>query len=318
MEQQLLVDLFNQYNERVAAIYERLVSESDDLQEDQEVSFLQEVETQIQAEAASWLDESILLSGQSTSPRTILATFVDPEAATALFLTAARICDHDVPAFVTRQLLAAGPAAIAELSRAVLDAPWSAVQQWTEPDSGKQPDLSDTGLASAEFEFQAVAISRGLEWLATQADPRLHEGILEKFCATEAIDELMESAVRTYFIRVGPPVLPLILDRLNTALASHQSISGPLEQVLLLLVDIGKRQRSPAIFNCLRACFRIMPDKMIGAICLADYGDPRGIAALKSWLDQHIQNINKPLYLELVAAIKKLGGDISDIGNPFY
>ena len=60
-----------------------------------------------------------------------------------------------------------------------------------------------------------------------------------------------------------------------------------------------------------------MEHKVIAAICLGDYGDGRAVPLLKSYLDRHIREIDRQFFYETISAIKRLGGDISDIQDPF-
>ena len=58
----------------------------------------------------------------------------------------------------------------------------------------------------------------------------------------------------------------------------------------------------------MRTAFRRAEDKQVAALCLGDFGDPRGIAVLRSWLDSHPET-SRTVRLEIIAAIKRLGGE---------
>ena len=70
-------------------------------------------------------------------------------------------------------------------------------------------------------------------------------------------------------------------------------------------------------FACLRSCFRGMQHKVIGAICLGDYGDPKGISVLKGYLDRNAGTFDRQEFYEILSSIKRLGGSIQDVHDPF-
>lgn len=60
-----------------------------------------------------------------------------------------------------------------------------------------------------------------------------------------------------------------------------------------------------------------MDHKVIASICLGDYGDGRAVPLLKSYLDRNVSTIDRQFFYETISAVKRLGGDISDIQDPF-
>jgi hypothetical protein len=60
-----------------------------------------------------------------------------------------------------------------------------------------------------------------------------------------------------------------------------------------------------------------MRHKVIGAICIGDYGDPRGISVLKGYLDRNPGGFDRQEFYEILSSIKRLGGTTSDIHDPF-
>ena len=57
---------------------------------------------------------------------------------------------------------------------------------------------------------------------------------------------------------------------------------------------------------------------VIAVICIGDYGDPRGIALLKGYLDRTVHTIDRETFYEALSAIRRLGGEINDIQDPFH
>ena len=60
-----------------------------------------------------------------------------------------------------------------------------------------------------------------------------------------------------------------------------------------------------------------MEHKVIASICLGDYGDGRAVTLLKSYIDRHMHEIDRQFFYETLSSIKRLGGDIKDIQDPF-
>ena len=60
-----------------------------------------------------------------------------------------------------------------------------------------------------------------------------------------------------------------------------------------------------------------MDHKVIASICHGDYGDGRAVPLLKGYLDRHVHEIDRQFFYETLSAIKRLGGDITDIEDPF-
>ena len=48
-----------------------------------------------------------------------------------------------------------------------------------------------------------------------------------------------------------------------------------------------------------------------------DYGDGRAIPMLKGYVNRNKDTISRDLFYEIMSAVQNLGGDISDIEDPF-
>ncbi len=72
----------------------------------------------------------------------------------------------------------------------------------------------------------------------------------------------------------------------------------------------AQRQRA---YELLRRAFREMPHKQIAVICLGDFADPRAIVLLRSWLERHAGQVDKPLFLEICSTVSRLGGETEDL-----
>jgi HEAT repeat protein len=52
-------------------------------------------------------------------------------------------------------------------------------------------------------------------------------------------------------------------------------------------------------------------------ICLGDLGTLSAIPLLRSYIEDHHETIDRSLYLEIISAIKRLGGSTEDLPRPF-
>ena len=84
-----------------------------------------------------------------------------------------------------------------------------------------------------------------------------------------------------------------------------------------MLTEIGKQHKTEEIYQTLRHAFRYMNNKIYAVICLAEYGDDRAVAMFKNYINRNQQTIERDLFYEMMSAIQNLGGDISDIQDPF-
>jgi len=161
---------------------------------------------------------------------------------------------------------------------------------------------------------QAVAI--GAAFLKLLGDWENADGlaaVLDGFTALNQPDERIADAIRYYIVALdGQAILP-VMDLIGQELERQQDLRPAAEYLLIALTDLGKTEPSDELFSCLRSCFRKMNHKTIGAICLGDYGDGRGIAVLKGWLDSHPEIRDRQLIGEILSSIRRLGGDISDL-----
>ena len=60
-----------------------------------------------------------------------------------------------------------------------------------------------------------------------------------------------------------------------------------------------------------------MTNKIYAVICLMEYGDGRAIPMLKGYVNRNKHSIDRDLFYEIMSAVQNLGGDISDIEDPF-
>jgi hypothetical protein len=141
------------------------------------------------------------------------------------------------------------------------------------------------------------------------------EPVLNRFCAIAEPDEYLADGFKTYAVSFGEQITSELIARIDGAAAT--GLKGPYEYLVISLTTIGSEEPSEEIFQCLKRIFRSMDHKVIASICLGDYGDGRAVPLLKSYLDRNVSTIDRQFFYETISAVKRLGGDISDIQDPF-
>lgn len=121
--------------------------------------------------------------------------------------------------------------------------------------------------------------------------------------------EIMVEEIADALINIGE----IAVEPITYTLKGADEIGYTDEYVLTALVKIGINNKSDKIFKCLKETFKKMDDKILGAMCLGDYGDGRAIPGLKGYVEKHWDTIDKATYLEIIGAVKHLGGSIDDI-----
>jgi hypothetical protein len=137
--------------------------------------------------------------------------------------------------------------------------------------------------------------------------------VVAKFFESAQPNEMLADAVRFFLSRVGETAIPVLLDSITTRLASGSGLDTAGEYLLIALTDLGQEYPSEAVYACLRDAFRKMEHKAIGAICLGDYGDGRGVTVLRGYLERHPELDDRQVIGEILSAIKRLGGETADL-----
>ncbi len=116
-------------------------------------------------------------------------------------------------------------------------------------------------------------------------------------------DMLIESVVEG-IMEMGPVGIDEMVECIN----GTKNINNNLEYVLQALAQLGKNQKSTKIFDCLKSAFLRMKNKDLGALCIAEYGDIRGISVLNNFLDNNKRSLQREVFFEILHCIKELGG----------
>lgn len=177
---------------------------------------------------------------------------------------------------------------------------------WTDEELGNEDSLF-------EMEFQKVKAC--FKVLSAMNESGLLVPTLERFMSYDRIPDFVADSVAEYIEAFPDESIPLIIDILNEH--KEDGLTGPCEDLVIMLTRIGKEDQCDEIYNALRSAFRYMSNKIYAVICLADYGDDRAVPMLKSYINRNQSTIDRDLFYEIMSAVQALGGDISDISDPF-
>ena len=226
----------------------------------------------------------------------LIDTLASPADAIEFAACAAAWCDDELPDPIRIKLSSFGPGISEKILASINQSAWE--------NAGNRTAENEKGVA-AGASFLKLLGDWGYKWgLAS---------VLDGFIALNQPDERIADAIRYYIVALGGQAILPVMDIIRQELEQQQDLRPAAEYLLIALTDLGKAERSDDLFSCLRSCFRKMNHKTIGAICLGDYGDGRGIAVLKGWLDSHPEIYDRQLISEILSSIRRLGGDISDL-----
>lgn len=177
---------------------------------------------------------------------------------------------------------------------------------WTEDELDDESKL---------FEIEYQKVKACLDVLIEMKEFCFVKAVIDRFMSYHQTKEFVAESIKNYVIgcpEVSVPILTeLIEDNTETGL------EGPCEDLVIMLAEIGMANPSEEIYQTLRHAFRAMNNKIYAVICLAEYGDDRAVPLMKNYINRHQDSISRDLFYEMMSAIQKLGGDISDINDPF-
>ena len=164
-----------------------------------------------------------------------------------------------------------------------------------------------------EIEFQKVRAA--LDVLCTMEEPVYIKAILDRFMSYPKVRDFVAESISEYIEAFPQVSVPMLIEELE--MHTEDGMTGPCEDLVIMLAAIGKEYKSDEIYDELRRAFRFMENKLYAVICLADYGDDRAVKMFKNYINRNQDNISRELFYEMMSAIQKLGGDITDINDPF-
>ena len=177
---------------------------------------------------------------------------------------------------------------------------------WTEEELGDSDSLF-------EIEFQKVRAA--LDVLIKMEEPVFIKAVLDRFMSYPQVRDFVAESISEYIEAFPEVSVPMLISELEEH--TEDGMTGPCEDLVIMLTAIGKEHRSDVIYDELRRAFRFMENKIYAVICLADYGDDRAVKMFKNYINRNQDTISRELFYEMMSAIQKLGGDISDINDPF-
>ncbi len=224
----------------------------------------------------------------------------DPKDALEIFRIGAVISDSGFPDGFLDELTG--------LSSSVMEglAEFAFFPSWAACDDDKESISDDLITASEAMKVLGAIRPEGLFELATA-----------KFIEAEEPEEFIADAYTEFARAYGDSAYLHITEQLNAACSSGEALIPAHEYMMSALTQAEDENVRMDSFDCIRKCFRKMDDKMLGAMFIGDLGNPRGIRVLKSFLDSGAADDDRELFYQILSSIRKLGGDITDIRDPF-
>ena len=175
-----------------------------------------------------------------------------------------------------------------------------------------EDELSDE---DSVFEIEFAKVRAALDVLIKMEEPAFVKAVLDRFMSYSQVRDFVAESISEYVEAFPEVSVPMLIELLEEH--TEDGMTGPSEDLVIMLTAIGKEHKSDVIYEELRRAFRFMENKIYAVICLADYGDDRAVKMFKNYINRNQGSITRELFYEMMSAIQKLGGDISDINDPF-
>lgn len=295
---QQAVLLFTEYNRVLGEVYEDLLSDVTSESTLASEEFQEYLENSVINSLQPWFVTE--LDGLTAeTPEGFFDSLINLDDVMDVFEVAAEMLDGDLPDLLMLRVGAFGEESCDRLVKMAMHHDWT-------PAPGEDDDTFRTKIA---VDLAALRVLG--KWTYTPSV----EPVLSRFSEISEPDEYLADGLKTYAVSLGAQIVPALIARIDGAAAT--GLKGPYEYLVISLTTIGSQEPSEEIFQCLKTAFRNMDHKVIASICLGDYGDGRAVPLLKSYLDRNVNTIDRQFFYETLSAIKRLGGDISDIQDPF-
>jgi hypothetical protein len=290
--------LFEAYNKELARVYDEILDSVESEATLASADFQAYLETEAAERMLPFFAKELdgLTSG---TPEAYFDGILCLEDALEAFRVAAQLVDGELPEHLMLRVGAFGEESSSRIMEMALE------HDWTNMD----------GEEMAAFRDKVAVDLAALRVLGQWKHVPAIGPVLDRFCALDDPDEYVADGVKAFAVSFAGQIVPDLEARLLTP--NRENLSGPYEYLVVFLTEIGRNEPSESIFQSLKNAFRHMEHKVIASICLGDYGDGRAIPLLKSYLDRHIREIDRQFFYETLSAIRRLGGDISDIQDPF-
>lgn len=290
--------LFDAYNRALSEVYEAVLDEVESESELASPEFQEHLQNSVLNELQPWFSKS--LEGlQDETPEAFFDSILSLDDASEIFDIAAEKIDGDLPDLFLLRLAAFGETVQDTLLKKAFS------HDWEKPDDMDEMDFHDL-LVIDIAALRVLGMWREVESI---------NPVLDRFLNLQSPDEYLADGIKSYVQGFEEQIIPDLIGHLSNP--KDADLGGAYEYLMIYLTDVGKISPSEEIFQCLRSSFRTMKNKVIAAICLGDYGDGRAVPLLKSYIDRHIDKIDKQFFYETLSAIKRLGGEVGDIQDPF-
>lgn len=179
-----------------------------------------------------------------------------------------------------------------------------------------RPDLSDSDERRLEEVF---FLQQALHLLAISNKADLMEELIDWYLQGPQPDERVSDAMASYVKALAPELLDNLILILEREIKENPNSDRGLDRLLEGMVVLAQkspdgRQKAYPVF---RLAFRKFTNKQLVTICLGDLGTLSAIPLLRSYIEDHHETIDRSLYLEIISAIKRLGGSTEDLPRPF-
>lgn len=165
------------------------------------------------------------------------------------------------------------------------------------------------------FEISFSKVKACFSLLVEMNDSSFIQPVLDRFMSYDQTRDFVADAIAEYIGSFPEISVPLLIDTIK----NHEAdgLTGPCEDLVIILAEMGKDNKSDEIYYALKSAFRAMKNKLYATICLGNYGDGRAVPLLKGYINRNQGKIDRDLFYEILSAIQALGGDTSDINDPF-
>jgi len=286
--------LFEKYNDYMQEVQESFLSRVPSTRDVYTEEFEREIGAYTDAESDAFFTKPLAGFAFDT-PADFFASLQTLDEYLAVFSVAAEVSDVEPPRAFTDRLAGFGQEATDRLLEMALAESW-------EGDGTGQEDIT-------------TSVPAAIRLLGKWRTESSIVPILRHFCSAKSPDEYMADVIGDYAEDMGDRIVPELRRILNE---TGSIPAGSAEESLLVaLAKAGARHRTDETYDSMRAAFRKSERKVIGALCLGDYGDPRAVKLLKGYLERNRHDLGREMFYETLSVIRKLGGDISDIDDPF-
>lgn len=290
---------FEEYNKCVSEAINTIIEKASSIDELGTMEHMQSVFLNINDKVNEWKGKNSANLG-GISPQQMVDEISNIKQVEEILKIGAQTTDLDIPPFMIEKFKTFGDEGVKLLMDLALSISWEA------PDDPEQ-------MPKAEHFISITALKILGFWENKQALIKVSEKLEE----TTFPFEFMVDAYEDFIACFAEESFSVLVNILNSASKPENEFKVVHEHMLSMLVQMTPESKASEAFECVRDSFRKMNDKIVGVICLGNLGNPRGIAVIKTFIDTGLADNDKELFYEAMSSIKSLGGDITDIHDPF-